>query len=230
MRNLFLLTFLIVLVAIAGSAVAEVYTVSHALITEGTAKQHTSINVYTNDAATYGIGAIMGSWSDGFGHETFMKYQIPTLAPDEIIESVVINIDVWQIYGSAPGCVAEYIPDDSWNPNGVGGAVNIPVGSAWDWDPSDPSVVIAASGELGVGSHSADITSFVLEPGEGSGQLLTVKLLGTGGGTRGAHAGHDVNLWPTAAAPPTLTITTIPEPMALALLAAGSLFAVRRKK
>ena len=120
----------------AGTAFADEIIVRHALITEGTAKQHTSINV-TGNPSTYQIGPIVNRWSDGATHESFLKYLIPDLgmAPGEMILSVEITCDVWQIYGLAPGCVAQYIADDSWNPNGVGGPVSIPVGAAWQWDP-----------------------------------------------------------------------------------------------
>ncbi len=162
-------------------------------------------NVTTTDTGNWSLGSFIGNFSNNGGPEgeksAWAQFDIPVY-PGKAIFAAVLSTHVVDNRGvSAPGAVAVYSSDDSWN------LYNPPLDFPTQAGPS-ASATIATIGNFLPGNYKTDITSFLSLPGEGQGHALTVRINGYGGGIRGAYLGDDPIIFPGSAAAVRLTLTT----------------------
>ncbi len=210
----------------ASGASAAVYNIN---VNTVPGSVHHMIGTTDPTNGTYSTGIDIGNSASYGGNvrKGWAQFDIPTLPPGESVVSLVLNTHCVALTSNAPGALVDYTSDDGWNP--IIGVGIYPTQSAYNASPSTEQE-IAGIGGFVPGDYHTDITSFLLQPGEGPGNPLSMAINYYGGGTRGALLGYDNVLWPNDPAAVTLTLTTeVPEPTTLGLLSAvGALFLRRR--
>ncbi len=172
-------------------------SVHHMISTKSTDPEFYTTGVWIGNGNPPGGGADATGWA---------QFIIPTLAAGESITSLIANVHCEQLTANPPGAYLAYTSDDGWNP--IIGVRIFPTQSPYVADPSSQQT-IANIGDFVPGDYQVDISSFLLQPGEGPGQPLSMSMNYFGGGIRGALLGYDNILWPSDPAAITLTLNTI---------------------